>query len=206
MYPFYWVAFRGRNIKQAMNFKELVYRFSPDEYRDFYANLDTISRNRLTDLNEPSVLAILRGIPKDTKSLLDVGCGRGYLLDRVRKERPDIELTGFDVVNKLAYEGLRAVTGNAEALPFEDKSFDVVTCSHTLEHLLEPTRAVAELKRVAKRVLYVAVPCQRYYFYTLDEHVNFYPQKEILLSELGIFDAECTKIRGDWLFRAELEP
>ena len=125
-------------------------------------------------------------------------------MDRVRKERPEIEVTGFDVVNKASYEDLRVVTGSAEALPFDDKSFDVVACSHTLEHLLEPSRAVAELKRVASKVLYVAVPCQRYYFYTLDEHVNFYPQKENLLSELGIFDAECRKIRGDWLLRADL--
>ena len=88
-----------------------------------------------------------------------------------------------------------------ESLPFADDSFDVVTCSHTLEHILEPGRAVAELKRVARRLLFVVVPCQRYFYYTLDEHVNFYPHRHLLQAELDAFDADCRKLHGDWLVR-----
>jgi hypothetical protein len=65
---------------------------------------------------------------------------------------------------------------------------------------------VSELKRVAKKVLFVVVPCQRYYFYTLDEHVNFYPQPELLLAEMGLAGATCAKLHGDWVFRAQLLP
>jgi ubiquinone/menaquinone biosynthesis C-methylase UbiE len=147
-----------------MNFKRLVHTFSEQEYRDFYEGLDTISRNRKTDLNEPSILSILSEIPEGTKTLLDVGCGRGYFLSRVRASRPEIDVVGCDVVDKLAYDGISLTQGSAERLPFPDKSFDVVTCSHTLEHLLRPALAVSELKRVAKKVLFVVVPCQRYYF------------------------------------------
>ena len=53
MYPFYLFAYRGKNIKQVMNFKSNVYNFTEKEYDIFYNNLDTISRNRLTDLNNP---------------------------------------------------------------------------------------------------------------------------------------------------------
>jgi SAM-dependent methyltransferase len=203
MYPFYLFAYRGKNLRQAMEFKTLVYGFTPEQYRAFYEGLDTISRNRKTDLNEPSILQMIDGIPADTRTLLDVGCGRGYFLSRVKEARPELELVGCDVVDKLAYEGISLVSGNVEALPFEDNSFDVVTCSHTLEHIINPGRAVEELRRVARRILFVAVPCQRYFYYTLDEHVNFYPQKEILLAQLGL-DAPCEKIHGDWLVRAEL--
>lgn len=204
MYPFYLMAYRGKNVAQAMDFKRLVYQMSEDEYRAFYADLDTISRNRKTDLNEPSILQMIATIPKDARRLLDVGCGRGYFLSRVKEARPDLELVGCDVVDKLAHEGMSLVSGNIEALPFPDKSFDVVTCSHTLEHIKNPARAVAELVRVTGKVLYVAVPCQRYFYYTLDEHVNFYPQKEILLAQLGLPRASCEKIHGDWLVRAQL--
>jgi SAM-dependent methyltransferase len=131
-----------------------------------------------------------------TTRLLDVGCGRGYFLSRVAAVRPEIELVGCDVVDKLAYSGMSLTCGSAEALPFGDASFDVVTCSHTLEHILNPAQAVSELKRVAKNSLFVAVPCQRYYFYTLDEHVNFYPQKEILLAHAGSFTATFFITRG----------
>lgn len=202
MFPFYYLAYRGRNLRQVMNFKRLVYEFSDEQYSAFYEGLDTVSRNRKTDLNEPSIRAMLSGIPEGTRTLLDVGCGRGYFLDRVRKAHPHIELTGCDVVDKLAYEGISLVRGSAERLPFPDKSFDVVTCSHTLEHILRPSHAVSELKRVAKKVLFVVVPCQRYYFYTLDEHVNFYPEREMLLAEMGVSGATCTKLHGDWVFCA----
>src|SRR5262249_12849961 len=39
----------------------------------------------------------------------------------------------------------------AEALPFKDKEFDFVYCSHVLEHTLDPARGCAELQRVARR-------------------------------------------------------
>jgi SAM-dependent methyltransferase len=206
MAPFYFLAYRGRNVRQAMDFKRLVYEFTEDEYRSFYEGLDTISRNRKTDLNEPSIVAMIEAIPVGTTRLLDVGCGRGYFLSRVAAVRPEIELVGCDVVDKLAYSGMSLTCGSAEALPFGDASFDVVTCSHTLEHILNPAQAVSELKRVAKNSLFVAVPCQRYYFYTLDEHVNFYPQKEILLAQMGIPGAECRKLHGDFLYHARLSP
>jgi len=199
MYPFFAIAYRGKNVKQAMDFKKLVYDFSEEEYRQYYAGLDTISRNRPTDLNEACIQAMLERIPRDAKRLLDVGCGRGYFLGKVAEARPDLQLVGVDVVDKLAFSGAQLVSGNIEALPFEDGSFDVVTCSHTLEHIIRPARAVSELRRVAKNTLFVVVPCQRYFYFTLDEHVNFYPQREMLLAELEAPGARCDKIQGDWL-------
>lgn len=43
------------------------------------------------------------------------------------------------------------VLGDAERLPFADRSFDYVVCSHVLEHLADPASAIAELERVAPR-------------------------------------------------------
>lgn len=204
MYPFFLAAYRGRNVQQAMDFKRLVHQFSPQQYADFYASLNTISRNRATDLNEASIVRMLESIPVDAGNLLDVGCGRGYFLHRVHQMRPDLDLIGCDVVDKLVYEGARLVQGRIESLPFDDDSFDVVTCSHTLEHVLDPARAVAELRRVARRLLFVAVPCQRYYYYTLDEHLNFYPQRELLVAQMGLDDYRLEKIHGDWLYQGSL--
>jgi ubiquinone/menaquinone biosynthesis C-methylase UbiE len=204
MYPFFFLAYRGKNVREAMDFKRLVYSFSEAEYENFYASLDTISRNRKTDLNEPSIAAMLAGIPPNAQNLLDVGCGRGYFLDRVRQHRPDLQLMGYDLVDKMATEGIPLTRGRLEKLPFADASFDVVTCSHTLEHILSPSAAISELKRVARHVLYVAVPCQRHFYYTLDEHVNFYPQKEILTAQMGIKESDCVKLHGDWLYKATL--
>ena len=40
-----------------------------------------------------------------------------------------------------------------KGLPFEDKSFDVVWSSHTLEHMKTPTASLKEMARVGKTVL-----------------------------------------------------
>lgn len=43
------------------------------------------------------------------------------------------------------------ISSSAEALPFQDKSFDFVWCSHVLEHVEDPGKACRELMRVGKR-------------------------------------------------------
>jgi SAM-dependent methyltransferase len=43
------------------------------------------------------------------------------------------------------------VIGDVTRLPFADGAFDVIICSHLLEHVEDPERAVRELQRVARR-------------------------------------------------------
>lgn len=47
--------------------------------------------------------------------------------------------------------GERYVRADVHALPFEDKSFDFVFCSHVLEHVSDPETACREIMRVGKR-------------------------------------------------------
>ena len=73
-------------------------------------------------------------------------------------------------------------------------------CTHTLEHCLAVGKVIAEIKRVARKRVVVVVPCQRCFYYTLDEHVNFYPFAEKLIHELGLEDYRCEKLWGDWFY------
>ncbi len=187
-----------------MDFKKNVYHFSEKDYDNFYNNLDTISRNRATDLNKASLDLILKTISSDTSNLIDIGSGNGYLLKQIKKTCPAIDLYGFDIKNTDLSSEYTYVKGNIEALPFPDKSFEIVTCSHVLEHIINLDQAIAELKRITKKTLIVAVPCQRYYYYTLDEHVNFFPFKEKLIHTLQIEQYTCEKIQGDWVFIGSL--
>jgi len=204
MYPFFLIAYRGKDIKTAMNFKRLVHGFSEMEYAAFYDGLNTISRNRLSDLNTKTLNRLVSEIETNAKTLIDIGCGNGYLLQNIKEKHNHIRLTGFDVANKLVQKSdIHFVSGNIEKLPFADRSFDVVVCTHVLEHVLHPEKAVQELKRITNKQLIIVVPKQRYYYYTLDEHLQFFYHKESLTTLIDIDNHQCNNIQGDWYYTAK---
>lgn len=200
MYPFYLFAYRGRNIKEVMQFKSKVYTYTPEEYSTFYNNLNTISRNRATDMNQTCIDFVLEKIDPTAENLIDIGCGSGYLLEKIGGKFPAIHLNGFDIKTPSGKESFNYIHGNIEKLPFEDCAFDVVVCCHTIEHLLKLDVCINELVRITKKQLFIVTPCQRFFYYTLDEHINFFPFKERLTSILPIADFECLNMNGDWAY------
>jgi ubiquinone/menaquinone biosynthesis C-methylase UbiE len=92
------------------------------------------------------------------------------------------------------------IKSNIENLPFEDNSFDIVTCHHTIEHIINPGKAISELKRVAKKQLIIVTPCQRFFKYTLDLHINFFPVESYLTNLIDMKNFECKKVFGDWVY------
>jgi ubiquinone/menaquinone biosynthesis C-methylase UbiE len=83
------------------------------------------------------------------ESLLDVGCGDGgvahLLRERVR------EVVAVDVQSFPTWRdglGLAFAIADAESLPFEDASFDLVHSKDSLHHMGSPERALAEYRRV----------------------------------------------------------
>jgi len=85
---------------------------------------------------------------------LDVACGPGMVL-RAARER-GVMASGVDLSEAaiaLAREqlpGVDARVGNAEELPFDDATFDGVTCLGSLERFLDRERALREMVRVAR--------------------------------------------------------
>lgn len=93
----------------------------------------------------------------DASKLLDIACGAGYFLQSLGKKfSANCSLSGIDFSSKaleLAKEECPEASlyqGPAEELPFERGSFDAVTCLGSLEHFLNPTGALKEMKRVSK--------------------------------------------------------
>jgi ubiquinone/menaquinone biosynthesis C-methylase UbiE len=93
--------------------------------------------------------------------LLDVACGTGRFLREVKANYPRLHVTGLDLSpHYLAvarrelepWSRVRFVEGAAEAMPFADAEFDVVTCIY-LFHELPPRirrQVVAEVRRVLR--------------------------------------------------------
>ena len=94
---------------------------------------------------------------------LDVGCGRlhwglrllphlapGALLMGVEPE-PSLRSGAMARAQSAGAEGrVRVVAGSAEALPFADDAFDLVTCQTVLMHVPDAERALFEMARVLR--------------------------------------------------------
>ena len=93
-------------------------------------------------------------------SLCDVGCGTGALLVHARSL--GIAATGIEPDPARAAEArardLDSRAGTAEALPFPDGAFDIVTFENSLHHVTEIGRALAEAMRVARRAVVIVDP------------------------------------------------
>lgn len=204
MYPFYYYAYKGKNLSKVMNLKRNFFKWSPAEVSDFYSKRDTrFSNKRATDLSKQSIRYIFNAIKSEKSTLLDVGCGNGFFLELASSN--GFITTGCDIIPDKSFSHSTYKLSSVEKLNFEDNAFDVVVCSHTLEHVINFDEAVNELKRVAKKKLCVVVPCQRAYFYTLDEHVRFFPYKWLLEQEMKMEFYSCEKIHGDLVFIADIE-
>lgn len=94
--------------------------------------------------------------PTRLQSVLDVGCGSGvftkWFLDRGH------QVTGIDpspamleLAGKRLPPRVQLDRGNAEHLPYDNDSFDMVSLITTLEFADDPAAAIAEACRVAKR-------------------------------------------------------
>jgi ubiquinone/menaquinone biosynthesis C-methylase UbiE len=99
--------------------------------------------------------------------VLDVGCGKGFLLHEFTRAVPGIGIAGIDVSAYALEHALDEVkpflgAGSANELPFADASFDFVVSLGTLHNLGvgDLFAALAEIERVGRRA-YVMVESYR---------------------------------------------
>jgi protein-L-isoaspartate(D-aspartate) O-methyltransferase len=100
--------------------------------------------------------------------ILDVGCGKGFLLHDFTKVVPDLDLHGIDI-SEYAIENSkeeirdRLQVGNATRLPFPDGYFDFIFSITTLHnlHCYDLDKALREIERVGKKNKYICVESYR---------------------------------------------
>jgi SAM-dependent methyltransferase len=102
----------------------------------------------------PELAALLDRNADPGARVLDVGCGAGNSYARPIAERV-ASYTGVDVsaaaIELARSAGLDAtVIDDAASLPFPDDDFDLAICIEVFEHLFEPHRAAAEIRRVLR--------------------------------------------------------
>lgn len=113
-------------------------------------------------LARDTVAQISQYVPVSGASVLDVGGGPGYTAEAFRAAGASMAITVDADPAELALHGRRpqhAVAADGLALPFADRSVDLVCTTNTLEHVRRPWALLAELVRVTRPggALFVAV-------------------------------------------------
>lgn len=85
-------------------------------------------------------------------SLLDVGCGAGDLMVRMRELGWQVMGVETDprAVDRAVHRGLDVRNSVLEDAHFEAASFDAVTMAHVIEHVHDPARLLAECRRILR--------------------------------------------------------
>src|SRR3989338_1598637 len=96
-------------------------------------------------------------------SVLDIGCGDGFLLKKLLEKNKNIKALGVDIspvaLGKAKENGIDTMLSDiTEALPFENNSFESVLLLDVLEHMFQPETVLKEAARIAERYVYISVP------------------------------------------------
>ena len=126
-------------------------------------SLERISKS--TDINSFH-LRIIKKIFKRTQpfSILDVGCGTGYLLDQLYLINNCIKLSGIDFnVSSKNSSKINFFKGNIlqSLKKIPNNSFELVTCTHVIEHLPYPEETLSEIRRISANTLIIICPIEK---------------------------------------------
>jgi 2-polyprenyl-3-methyl-5-hydroxy-6-metoxy-1,4-benzoquinol methylase len=140
-------------MKQTDNYKKHTHKNPIQRFLlgNFFKNLVNLTKAKTVD------------------SILDVGCGEGFTLNRLKENRIGKKLEGIEYLQaaidlgKKTYPDIKITKGNIYELPYKDNEFDLVLCTEVLEHLEEPEKALKELVRVSRKYLVISVPNEPFF-------------------------------------------
>jgi ubiquinone/menaquinone biosynthesis C-methylase UbiE len=131
-------------------------------------------------------------LPEDA-AILDIGCAKGFMLYDFMQLMPKARVAGIDVSGYAIENALEPIrpfvqVGNAKALPYGDRSFDLVLSINTIHNLPyeECKQSLREIQRVSRRHAFVMVDAFR-----------TEQQRQAMLQ--WVLTAETMLSTGDWL-------
>lgn len=152
------------------------YKVDAEEFDYFMEYESAATVHEIRRLHE----SIISEVPKDTKSILDVGCGKAWVAQHFCPKGVtvcsfDIALTNTEkALKKYPYDNHFAVVGDAFNLPFQPNSFDCIIASEIIEHVPAPKQFMTSLLTALKPggQLIITTPFNEKLNYSLCIHCN----------------------------------
>ena len=176
--------------KLIFDLPEILYEFRDNFNKGLYEDLSIFYNNnspyqlartsRNTDINSKHIKQILSLIRENKpKSILDAGCGTGYLINLIEKENYNKSISALDynipnsLKNKSQYKCFEGEI--LEKLKdFDDDTFELVICSHVLEHIKLPELVFRDLRRITTNHLLIICPLENNFKWGMNYHINFF--------------------------------
>lgn len=121
--------------------------------------------------------------------VIDVGDTSGILFRAMKRKGLSVNINR-ETVEFIRKKGIEAQMGDAEKLPFKDKTFDYAFCFQCLEHLPNPIRALQELDRVTRKKVFLSIP---YSVDTVIYDLDYYNDLKKIDIEKGGWGESCAK-------------
>lgn len=139
----------NHNHHSRLNLEEIWDQVPPDYYQN------GIKGNLLQRLwHTRKLKSVIDLVDIEPDNILDVGCASGWFLSEISLTFPKANCVGVDVYKKAIdygkkrYKELELIQADGHNLPFKNNSFDLVICTEVLEHVVDPEKVLAEVKRV----------------------------------------------------------
>ena len=152
-------------------------------------------------------------------TFLDIGCGTGWAIGQTARLTGNRgSFYGVDLSSKMiekarsnfkGHDNIHFIQANAEAIPLDNELFDLIICTHSFHHYLNPDKALKEMFRLLKTggKVYILDPtADTWLIKVLDkvvkllepEHVKAYSTNEFkqLFAIAGLKYLLCKKISG----------
>lgn len=99
----------------------------------------------------------------NVSSLLDVGCGTGYITKRLMDHSSkciacDLDTSRLKIAQKYTFGGVPFIAADVTHLPFKGSTFDLSVATEVLEHVLDIDAMLEELMKVSRSYILITVP------------------------------------------------
>lgn len=139
--------------KYSKPLSDIWHQVPPDYYQQ------SIESNWLQKIWHQQKINNLSQLLKNShyQKILDLGCAGGWMTNQIKLLFPQSQIYGVDsyegaiITAKKLYPDIIFKCSDAHKLSFPDKSFHLIICYETIEHVAQPEVILREMRRVLKK-------------------------------------------------------